>query len=68
MQDEFISLMTGTKFSHCELQMIKMFDILLMVQVYNLFRQLGLRHLLVVPRPARVIGVITRKDLILEVL
>ncbi|XP_070014983.1 chloride channel protein CLC-d isoform X2 [Nicotiana sylvestris] len=37
-----------------------------LTKVYNLFRQLGLRHLLVVPRPARVIGVITRKDLILE--
>ncbi|XP_049374333.1 LOW QUALITY PROTEIN: chloride channel protein CLC-d [Solanum verrucosum] len=37
-----------------------------LTKVYNLFRQLGLRHLLVVPRPARVIGMITRKDLILE--
>ncbi|KAG5587794.1 hypothetical protein H5410_048228 [Solanum commersonii] len=37
-----------------------------LTKVYNLFRQLGLRHLLVVPRPARVIGIITRKDLILE--
>lgn len=37
-----------------------------LTKVYNLFRQLGLRHLLVVPRPSRVVGVITRKDLILE--
>lgn len=36
-------------------------------QVYNLFRQLGLRHLFVVPRPSRVIGLITRKDLLIEV-
>lgn len=36
-------------------------------QVYNLFRQLGLRHIFVVPRPSRVIGMITRKDLLLEV-
>ena len=38
-----------------------------MVQVYNLFRQLGLRHAFVVPRPSRVIGLITRKDLLIEV-
>lgn len=55
------------KFNHGEHQMTKMFNILLTVQVYNLFRQLGLRHLLVVPRPSRVVGMITRKDLILEV-
>jgi chloride channel 7 len=36
-------------------------------QVYNLFRQLGLRHIFVVPRPSRVLGMITRKDLLLEV-
>uniref|UniRef100_A0A453H4V4 CBS domain-containing protein n=1 Tax=Aegilops tauschii subsp. strangulata TaxID=200361 RepID=A0A453H4V4_AEGTS len=35
-------------------------------QVYNLFRQLGLRHIFVVPRPSRVVGLITRKDLLLE--
>ena len=39
-----------------------------MVQVYNLFRQLGLRHIFVVPRASRVIGMITRKDLLIEVL
>lgn len=37
-------------------------------QVYNLFRQLGLRHIFVVPRPSRVVGLITRKDLLLEVI
>jgi hypothetical protein len=37
-------------------------------QVYNLFRQLGLRHIFVVPRPSRVVGLITRKDLLLEVM
>ncbi|KAL6185814.1 hypothetical protein ACLB2K_041937 [Fragaria x ananassa] len=36
------------------------------LNVYNLFRQLGLRHILVVPRPSRVIGLITRKDLLIE--
>lgn len=41
---------------------------MMMIQVYNLFRQLGLRHLLVVPRASRVIGMITRKDLLIEVL
>ncbi|KAG5560132.1 hypothetical protein RHGRI_003429 [Rhododendron griersonianum] len=35
-------------------------------QVYNLFRQLGLRHIFVVPRASRVIGMITRKDLLIE--
>ncbi|GKB78936.1 hypothetical protein Tco_0945831, partial [Tanacetum coccineum] len=34
--------------------------------VYNLFRQLGLRHVFVVPRASRVIGMITRKDLLFE--
>jgi chloride channel 7 len=38
-----------------------------LTKVYNLFRQLGLRHLFVVPRPSRVIGLITRKDLLIEV-
>lgn len=38
-----------------------------MWQVYNLFRQLGLRHIFVVPHPSRVLGMITRKDLLLEV-
>lgn len=42
--------------------------IFLLVQVYNLFRQLGLRHIFVVPRPSRVIGLITRRDLLIEVL
>ncbi|XP_010546809.1 PREDICTED: chloride channel protein CLC-d isoform X2 [Tarenaya hassleriana] len=37
-----------------------------LTKVYNLFRQLGLRHLFVVPRPSRVIGLITRKDLLIE--
>ncbi|CAM8918267.1 unnamed protein product [Rhodiola kirilowii] len=37
-----------------------------LTKVYNLFRQLGLRHLFVVPRASRVIGVITRKDLLIE--
>ena len=36
-------------------------------QVYNLFRQLGLRHIFVVPRASRVVGMITRKDLLIEV-
>ncbi|XP_054821234.1 chloride channel protein CLC-d-like [Prosopis cineraria] len=35
-------------------------------KVYNLFRQLGLRHLFVVPRPSCVLGLITRKDLLIE--
>ncbi|KAL8171357.1 hypothetical protein V2J09_023161 [Rumex salicifolius] len=35
-------------------------------KAYNLFRQLGLRHLLVIPRPSRVIGVITRQDLLIQ--
>ncbi|CAI9270833.1 unnamed protein product [Lactuca saligna] len=33
----------------------------------NLFRQLGLMHIFVVPRASRVIGMITRKDLIFEI-
>ncbi|KAK4478078.1 hypothetical protein RD792_017343 [Penstemon davidsonii] len=37
-----------------------------LTKVYNLFRQLGLRHILVVPRASRVIGMITRKDLLIE--
>ncbi|KAH7447178.1 hypothetical protein KP509_01G095400 [Ceratopteris richardii] len=37
-----------------------------LTKVYNLFRQLGLRHVLVVPRPSEVVGVITRKDLLSE--
>ncbi|XP_012574363.1 chloride channel protein CLC-d isoform X2 [Cicer arietinum] len=37
-----------------------------LTKVYNLFRQLGLRHLFVVPRPSRVVGLITRKDLLIE--
>lgn len=35
-------------------------------QAYTLFRQLGLRHLFVVPSPQKVLGVITRKDLLTE--
>lgn len=41
---------------------------MIIIQVYNLFRQLGLRHLLVVPRASRVIGMISRKDLLIEVI
>ncbi|XP_073006449.1 chloride channel protein CLC-d isoform X2 [Typha latifolia] len=37
-----------------------------LAKVYNLFRQLGLRHIFVVPRASRVIGLITRKDLLTE--
>ncbi|KAK5794031.1 hypothetical protein PVK06_035222 [Gossypium arboreum] len=37
-----------------------------LTKVYNIFRQLGLRHIFVVPRGSRVIGVITRKDLLIE--
>lgn len=37
-----------------------------LTKVYNLFRQLGLRHIFVVPRTSRVIGMITRKDLLIE--
>ncbi|KAL2594810.1 hypothetical protein AAZX31_11G005200 [Glycine max] len=37
-----------------------------LTKVYNLFRQLGLRHLFVVPRPSCVVGLITRKDLLIE--
>ncbi|XP_024361602.1 chloride channel protein CLC-d [Physcomitrium patens] len=39
-----------------------------LTKVYNLFRLLGLRHICVVPRPSQVVGVITRKDLLPEVL
>ncbi|KAJ9154332.1 hypothetical protein P3X46_027681 [Hevea brasiliensis] len=37
-----------------------------LTKVYNLFRELGLRHIFVVPRASRVIGLITRKDLLIE--
>uniref|UniRef100_A0A2P2MKY6 Chloride channel protein n=1 Tax=Rhizophora mucronata TaxID=61149 RepID=A0A2P2MKY6_RHIMU len=37
-----------------------------LAKVYNLFRQLGLRHVFVVPRASQVIGLITRKDLLIE--
>ncbi|XP_022721873.1 chloride channel protein CLC-d-like isoform X5 [Durio zibethinus] len=37
-----------------------------LTKVYNLFRQLGLRHIFVIPRASHVIGVITRKDLLIE--
>jgi CBS-domain-containing membrane protein len=33
-------------------------------KVYTLFRQLGLRHLAVIPRASEVAGVITRHDLL----
>ncbi|XWS44656.1 hypothetical protein CRYUN_Cryun15aG0067000 [Craigia yunnanensis] len=36
------------------------------LKVYNLFHQLGLRHIFVVPRASCMIGVITRKDLLIE--
>ncbi|KAG0554790.1 hypothetical protein KC19_12G119300 [Ceratodon purpureus] len=39
-----------------------------LTKVHYLFRQLGLRHICVVPRPSQVVGVITRKDLLPEVL
>lgn len=37
-----------------------------MLQVYNLFRQLGRRHLAVIPAPQSIVGIITRKDLLPE--
>ncbi|XP_075516253.1 chloride channel protein CLC-d-like [Primulina tabacum] len=37
-----------------------------LTKVYHLFRQLGLRHLLVVPRTSHVVGMITWKDLLIE--
>ncbi|CAA6653621.1 unnamed protein product [Spirodela intermedia] len=37
-----------------------------LAKVYNLFRQLGLRHIFVVPRAPHVVGLITRKDLLAE--
>ncbi|KAK4801032.1 hypothetical protein SAY86_021519 [Trapa natans] len=37
-----------------------------LTKVYNLFRQLGLRHIFVVPHASRIIGLITRKDLLIE--
>ncbi|KAL8162693.1 hypothetical protein V2J09_014182 [Rumex salicifolius] len=37
-----------------------------LTKAYNLFRQLGLRHLLVIPKPCQVTGLITRKDLLME--
>lgn len=37
-------------------------------KVYALFRTLGLRHLLVVPRSARVTGIVSRKDLLPDLL
>ncbi|XP_059649903.1 chloride channel protein CLC-d isoform X2 [Cornus florida] len=37
-----------------------------LTKVYNLFRQLGLRHIFVVPRASRVLGMLTRKDLLIE--
>lgn len=38
------------------------------MQVYSLFRTLGLRHLCVVPKVSDCVGIITRKDLMPEVL
>jgi hypothetical protein len=37
-------------------------------KVHTLFRQLGLRHLAVIPRASCVVGVITRHDLLPEAL
>ncbi|XP_010277685.1 PREDICTED: chloride channel protein CLC-d-like [Nelumbo nucifera] len=37
-----------------------------LAKVYYLFRQLGLRHIFVVPRASHVVGLITRKDLLVE--
>ncbi|XP_078435555.1 chloride channel D isoform X2 [Wolffia australiana] len=37
-----------------------------LAKVYNLFRQLGLRHIFVIPRAPHVVGLITRKDLLNE--
>ncbi|XP_047315307.1 chloride channel protein CLC-d-like isoform X2 [Impatiens glandulifera] len=37
-----------------------------LTKVYNIFRQLGLRHIFVVPRASHVVGMITRKDLLME--
>ncbi|CAI5507756.1 unnamed protein product [Closterium sp. Naga37s-1] len=39
-----------------------------LTKVHTLFRQLGLRHLCVVPPPSRAVGIITRKDLLPEIL
>ncbi|KAL7604710.1 hypothetical protein Lser_V15G18408 [Lactuca serriola] len=47
---------------------VKVADVaaILRTKSHNLFCQLGLRHIFVVPRASRVIGMITRKDLIFE--
>ncbi|THU59245.1 hypothetical protein C4D60_Mb07t00110 [Musa balbisiana] len=37
-----------------------------LAKVYNLFRQLGRRHIFVVPCPSHLIGLVTRKDLLIE--
>ncbi|CAL9151266.1 unnamed protein product [Musa hybrid cultivar] len=37
-----------------------------LAKVYNLFRQSGLRHIFVVPCPSHRIGLVTRKDLLIE--
>lgn len=37
-------------------------------KAYSQFRELGLRHLIVIPNPGQVTGIITRKDLLPEML
>mgnify|MGYP000250065395 CR=1 FL=1 len=37
-------------------------------KVYSLFRTLGLRHIYVIQRPAQVMGIISRKDLLPDLL
>lgn len=37
-----------------------------MSRAYRLFRAMGLRHLFVIPAEPKVIGVLTRKDVIKE--
>lgn len=39
-----------------------------LTKVHAVFRSLGLRHLCVIPRPPRAVGIITRKDILPEVL
>lgn len=49
--------------THCTLQ-----EDTSLSKVHTLFRQLGLRHLAVIPRASCVMGVITRHDLLPEAL